>query len=277
VASILALGAALSWGAGDFLGGMAARRISVVAVLAVSQTAGLIGLVAWVLATRERPPGIEEIAPAAAGGVAGVVGLAAFYRALALGAIGIVAPISAAGPVVPLVVDAAQGITPSGLQLAGVALVLGGIITLSHERSEGGRRSLAAGAALALLAGLGFGAYLVGLDAGSDVSASWGVLSGRASETVIALAAAAFTATSLCPAIRLMPSLVAVGAFDTGANVLVAVATTKGAVGIVAVLSGLYPIVTVLLARFLIAERLSLSRRVGAGLALAGAALVAAG
>lgn len=277
MASLLALGAALSWGAGDFLGGVASRRISVLAVLAVSQTAGLVGLAALVLASRQGPPGVSELAPAAAAGVAGVVGLAAFYRALAIGAMGIVAPISAAGPVVPLAVDAAKGITPNVVQLVGVALVFSGVVTLSHERSPAGHRSMATGTLLALFSALGFGGFVVGLDAGSDVSATWGALSARTSETVIALALAAFTATSLRPAVPLLPMLVAVGAFDTSANVLVAFATTRGAVGIVAILSALYPIVTLLLARFVIAERLSLARRAGAGLALVGAALVAAG
>lgn len=277
MAAVLALGAALSWGAGDFLGGIASRRLSVVAVLAVSQTAGLVGLAIWMVAAREGPPGISELAPAAAGGVAGVIGLAAFYRALALGAMGIVAPISGAAPLVPLAVDAAQGITPNVVQLAGVALVLVGVVTLSQERSSIGRRGLAAGAALSLFAALGFGGFIVGLDAGSDVSAPWAAFAARTSATAIALGAATVTATSLLPAMRLLPMLLGVGMFDTGANVLVAFATTKGAVGIVAVLSALYPIVTVLLARLVIAERLGLARRLGAGLALAGAALVAAG
>jgi drug/metabolite transporter (DMT)-like permease len=71
--------------------------------------------------------------------------------------------------------------------------------------------------------------------------------------------------------------LVAIGAFDTGANVCVAFATTKGAAGIVAALSALYPIVTVVLARMVLAERLSVARRGGRVIALAGAALVGAG
>jgi drug/metabolite transporter (DMT)-like permease len=117
---------------------------------------------------------------------------------------------------------------------------------------------------------------IVGLDAGSDESAPWAVVAARSASVAIALAAA-LTSTSLRPRVRFLPVLVAVGAFDTGANVCVAFATTKGAAGIVAVLSALYPIVTVVLARLVLAERLSAARRVGGVIALAGAALVAAG
>jgi drug/metabolite transporter (DMT)-like permease len=83
--------------------------------------------------------------------------------------------------------------------------------------------------------------------------------------------------TSLRPTRSLVPMLVVVGLVDTSANVLVATATTYGAVGIVAVLSALYPLVTIGLARLVLGERLSLSKRVGGGIALAGTAFVAAG
>src|ERR671911_974041 len=122
MAALLALGGALCWGVGDFFGGLAARRMAVVAVLAISQAIGLGGLVVWVLASREAFPGIEALVPALAAGVAGLIGLGALYRGLAVGAMGIVAPISAASPVVPLSVDAARGAIPHALQMVGVVL-----------------------------------------------------------------------------------------------------------------------------------------------------------
>lgn len=277
MASLLALGAALSWGAGDFLGGLASRRIAVVAVLALSQAAGLAGVLLWVLATRDPFPGVAELLPAAAAGLAGLIGLAALYRGLALGAMGIVAPISGASPLVPLAVDAGKGVVPGAVQLLGVGLVLAGVVTLSREQAAPGGRRLTAGAGMAVVAALGFGGFIVGLDAGSDESAAWAVVAARSTSVTLALVAVAATAASLRPPTRLLPMLVGVGVFDTGANVLVAVATTKGAAGVVAVLSALYPVVTVVLARLFLAERLGVTRRVGGGLALAGAALVAAG
>jgi drug/metabolite transporter (DMT)-like permease len=277
MAAVLALSGAVLWGIGDFLGGLASRRIAVLAVLAISQAIGLAGVVLWVVLAGDPFPGVREVLPAAAAGVAGVVGLGALYRGLAIGAMGIVAPISAASPVVPLTVDAARGITPALLQWVGVALVLTGIVTLSREPGGVGRQRVAAGAGLALVAALGFGSFVVGIDAGSDESAPWAVVAARSASVSLALVAILFTSASLRVPRNVLPLLVGVGVFDTGANVCVAVATTEGAAGIVAVLSALYPVVTIVLARIVLAERLSRPRRVGGVVALAGAALVAAG
>ena len=117
---------------GDFLGGLAARRMAVIAVLAISQAIGLAGVLLWVLLAQESFPGVPELLPAAGAGVAGLVGLGALYRGLAVGAMGIVAPISAASPVVGLTADAIHGNYPEAVQWAGIALVLGGIVTLSR-------------------------------------------------------------------------------------------------------------------------------------------------
>ena len=110
------------WGVGDFLGGLASRRLAVIAVVVVSQAIGLAGLLIWVVATRDPFPGVTELLPAAGAGVAVLAGVTAFYRGLAIGAMGIVAPITAAGPVVPLAVDAAHGTTPTALQTSSTAL-----------------------------------------------------------------------------------------------------------------------------------------------------------
>ena len=277
MAALLALSGALLWGIGDFLGGLAARRLAVLAVLATSQAVGLVGVALWVWLANDPFPGVPELLPAAAAGVASLIGLGALYRGLAVGAMGIVAPISAAAPVVPLAVDAARGVTPGALQWLGIALVLAGIMTLSREPSGGGGRRIAAGAGLAVVAALSFGSFIVGIDAGSDESAPWAVVAARSSAVTLAVVFALLTSTSLRTPRRFLPALIAVGAFDTGANVGVALATTKGSSGIVAVLSSLYPIVTILLARIVLAERLSSSKRLGGAVALVGAVLVAAG
>lgn len=277
MAAVFALTGALLWGVGDFFGGVAARRISVLAVLAISQAIGLAGLGLWVWLADDPFPGVPELLPAAAAGVAGLVGLGALYRGLAIGAMGVVAPISAASPVVPLAVDAARGITPGALQWVGVGLVLLGVAALSREPSAPGGARVAAGVGLAVVAALGFGLFVVGIDAGSDESAPWAVVAARSAAVALALGAVLATSTSLRAPARILPMLVVVGAFDTSANVAVALATTRGAAGIVAVLSALYPVVTVILARIVLHERLSAARRGGGAVALAGAALVAAG
>ena len=121
---------------------------------------------------------------------------------------GIVAPISAASPVVPLTADAARGVVPEPLQWLGVVLVLAGIVTLSRE-PRGGRQRVAAGRGLAIVAALGFGLFLVGLDAGADESAPWAVVAARSASVTLAVAAAVLvTRTSLRPPRALLPALV---------------------------------------------------------------------
>jgi len=277
MAAVLALAAALGWGVGDFLGGLAARRLAVLTVLAVSQAVGLVGALVWVLISGDAFPGVVELLPAAVAGIAAMVGLGALYRGFAIGAMGIVAPISAAAPVVPLAVDAARGDVPGAIQWLGVLLVLGGIAVLSHEpRREGGGR-VAAGAGLAIIAALGFGLFFVGIGAGSEESVSWAVAAARVASFPVAVTAALLIGATLTPARRFVPLLVGVGVFDTAANALVAAATTHGSVGIVAVLSSLYPVVTIVLAWLVLGERLGLTKRAGGAVALGGAALVAAG
>ena len=276
MAALLALVGALGWGVGDFLGGIAARRLAVLTVLIVSQFVGLVGVYLWVLASGDAVPGIDELAAAGAAGIAAMIGLAALYRGFASGSIGIVAPISAASPIVPLAVDAANGVVPSGTQWLGVVLVVGGIVVLSLESASAASQRVAAGAGLALIAALGFGLFFVGIDAGADESPAWAVAAARTASVPVAILAALVTRVPLTAPRSLLPLLVCVGVFGTSANVLVAAAADHGSIGIVAVLSSLYPVVTVVLAWLVLGEHLPRTKRLGGAVALAGAALVAA-
>lgn len=276
---MLALLGALSWGTGDFFGGLASRRAHVLTVLVLSQAVGLAGVAAWAVASGDSPPGLADIVPAVGAGAAGAAGLAALYRGMAIGAMGIVAPISALSPGVPLAVDLVRGDAPAAVQWAGIATALTGVVLLAREPGGTTTRGtgLAAGVSLALVAALGFGLFVVGLDAASDGGATWAVVVARTSSTLVALCAMLLVSVPLRPPGGLLPAIAAVGVFDTTANALVAVATTYGSAGIVAVLSALYPLTTILLARVVLSERLDRPRRVGGALALAGAALVAIG
>jgi len=277
--AVLALLGALSWGTGDFFGGLASRRAHVLTVLVLSQAVGLAGVAAWAVASGDSPPGLADIVPAVGAGAAGAAGLAALYRGMAIGAMGIVAPISALSPAVPLAVDLVRGDAPAAVQWAGIATALTGVVLLAREPGRTTTRGtgLAAGVSLALVAALGFGLFVVGLDAASDGGATWAVVVARTSSTLVALCAVLLVSVPLRPPGGLLPAIAAVGVFDTTANALVAVATTYGSAGIVAVLSALYPLTTILLARVFLSERLDRPRRVGGALALAGAALVAIG
>jgi drug/metabolite transporter (DMT)-like permease len=180
---VLALCAAALWGTGDFLGGLATRRTSVLIVLFWSQLVGLGGLTAWVLVTSANRPG-NGLLYAVGAGIAGVIGLGCLYRGMAVGAMGIVAPISAISPVVPLAVDLLRGRSPAFLQWVGIGLALVGVILVSREpgsiRGSAGIRSpVAAGVGLALIAALGFGLFIVGLGEAAQESAPWAAATAR--------------------------------------------------------------------------------------------------
>jgi drug/metabolite transporter (DMT)-like permease len=275
VAALFALGASLSWGVGDFLGGRAARVMHVLTVVAVSQMVGLAAVLCWAMLSSDRFPPAPDLGPAAAAGVGGAVGLAALYRGMAVGAMGVVAPISALAPLIPLAVGLATGERPSAVQLLGTALALAGVAVLSRE--PGGRRGRAAGTGLAVVAAAGFGSYLVLLDAAADTSVPWAVTVARATSAALALAATVRVSASLRVPRLLLPTLIAIGLADVGANVLFGLASTRGLLAVASVLASLYPVVTVALARIVLGERLAASQRLGGSGAMAGAALVAAG
>ena len=278
LAVALALGAALSWGVGDFLGGLKSRSVHVLTVLALSQLAGLAGITIWLLLSRGDLPDGGNAAQAAGAGLAGVIGLGAMYRGMAIGAMGVVAPISAGAAAVPFVAGLVQGERPTLLQIGGALLALLGVVLVSREPAPVGAR-VARGVGLAFVAAAGFGLFFVLLDAASsaNTSAAGTVFVLRATAVTFALAVALAAGINLRPGRQHLPAVIAVGLFDVGANVLFALATTRGLLSVVSVLASLYPVITVALAAVLLRERLAAVQRVGAGTALAGAALLSAG
>jgi drug/metabolite transporter (DMT)-like permease len=276
IAVSLALCASLAWGFADFGAGWSARRTPAFVVAAAMQIAGL-AVAAIVLAALQEPaPRAGEVAWAIFAGLAGVVGLTAFYRALAVGTMGIVGPISSLSVLVPLTYGLARGERPSTLHLAGVALAIAGGIGASLEPApDSARRQVGAGVGLALLAAVGFGGSLVGLSNAAPGGIGWATFVMRAA-AVPALLALALSVGAPRPGRRLLPVLVAVGVFDTGANLLYSAATTRGLLSVVSVLASLYPIVIVVLARVLLHERVARPQLAGVGVALAGVALISA-
>lgn len=271
----LALGASMLWGVGDFLGGVNSRRLPMLTVLAVSELAGLVAVAVFVAAAGGPAPSAGAAAAAAVAGLGGVVGLGALYRGMAVGALGVVAPISSAAAAIPVAVGLARGERPSLVQLVGVAVALVGIALVSREPGPGKSRA-AAGAGLALLAAAGFGAYFVFIDVASDGGVAWAVMLSRGVATVVAFSAAA-ARRSARPGVAALPPLVVIGLFDVGANALLALALTKGFVSLVSVLASLYPLVTVALAYRVLHERVARTQQAGVVAALAGAGLISAG
>lgn len=243
------------------------------------ETVGLLGAGTIVLASGEHVPPADAVAAAAVAGAAGVLGLGVFYRALAIGTMSVVAPISATGAALPVVVGIATGERPAAIQIAGMAAAFTGVLLAAREAHEDAERAAAgrASVALALLSAVGFGGYFVGIDAASGESVLWAMLVTRLVAVPALLTAVLVTRGGVAPAPAVLPSLALIGVFDLAATGLYTAATAEGLLSVVAVLGSLYPVTTVLLARLVLGERVRRVQEVGIVAALAGVALIAAG
>ncbi len=274
---LLALASSLLWGAGDFLGGTVSRRLPAAAVVGVSQMLALVAFAVAAVVVGEMAEGMpaDGWAWSAAAGIAGLVGLVAFYSALASGTMGVVAPIAALGVVVPLAAGLLAGERPSAVQLVGACLgVLGGVLASGPELTGGASRRPIL---LAMVAGFAFGLTLLFLARGSEDSPLL-TLVGMRVTSVLVLLVAAVVARSIGGVGRSdLPLLGIIGLLDGGANLTYAIATTAGLLSLVSVLASLYPAVTVVLARLVHHERMTRVQDVGVITAVAGVVLVAAG
>lgn len=277
--ALLALASALSWGSADFLGGVQSRRLSSVAVALWSQVAGGLVLLAVLLLSRQQVS-VEGFAWGVAAGAGTGCALILFYRGLSGGAMAIVAPISACAAAVPVAVALLGGDIPSALQFLGFGLCLVGVVTISVPDRAGRKvsgRPLTA-VSLGLAAALGFGLFYVFVDRGGQAGGSplWVVGGARLGSMTAILVIAAVSRSALRVTRPAAPALVLTGVLDTGANVLFAIAATKGDLGVVAVLGSLYPLTTVALATLVSREPLSALRGLAGAIALAGVVVLSA-
>jgi drug/metabolite transporter (DMT)-like permease len=264
---------ALSFGAGDFAGAVAARRAGALVTVAGAHGAGLLALLVALAVIRPTAPDGSGIALGIAAGVAGAIGLAALYRGMSLGAMGLVTALSGAGSLVlPLAAGAAAGTMVAPLQVAGVAAIGGAAVAASGAtRSELGRRALL----LAALAAVAFGAWYVLIDlAARNADPLWALVLSRATSAGLTAAAVIGRVRRDDLPVRI---IVAAGLFDVGGNVLYVLAREAMPVGLAAALTGCYPIVTMLLARTVLGERLPRLGQVGVVLAILGVVLISVG
>ncbi len=241
------------------------------------QVFGLVIAALVVAVTQPSLPSAEQFAWAAFAGAIGLVGIAAFYHALSVGTMGIVGPITATASAVPVAYGFARGERPSTLQGIGVALAVIGVVAASIERQHDAPREIGAGVGFALLAALCFGGSLIGLSRAAGGGVAWGALTMRLAAVPLVLLLVFTVGPRVVPARRMWLMLALVGAADTGATLLYGAATTRGLLSVVAVLSSLYPIVIVVLARVLLSERIARPQLAGVAVALGGVALISAG
>jgi drug/metabolite transporter (DMT)-like permease len=240
---------------------------------------GLAGVLAFVAVRAKAPPDIGRLVPAAAAGIGGIAGLTAFYRGLAIGTMSIVAPISATGVMVPVIVGVAGGDRPSAIQVAGIASAIVGVVLASREHEEGMDRQQAGSASivLSLIAALGFGSFFVGLRSGARADVAWALVASRSAGVVVLGLAAAARPPARVRDRRATIVLVVMGGLDLSANAFYALATRHGLLSVVAVAASLYPLATVLLARVILGERVRRVQEAGIVAALTGVLLIAAG
>lgn len=286
--ALFALATSLLWGLADFGGGLLTRRTPALTVVVVSQciAASVLGVV--VMATGAWSEAGGRLWFAVAAGAVGPVAMLSFYKALALGPMGVVSPLGSLGVAVPVGVGLTIGERPALLQVAGIAVAVAGIVLAGGPQLRGApvqRRAVL----LTLLAAFGFGTVMA--------------LIAEASTTLTGLFLALFVqrltniavgGTALYVSVRrggralpeeggravvftALPALAFVGLADVAANGSYAIAAQHGPVTVAAVLASLYPVVTALAARGVLGERLRAIQAAGAGLALLGTVLLAAG
>ena len=272
---LLALSASLTWGVADFVGPLRARTLGTLPVLLWAQVGGLIAIVIAIAARGDGPHG-WAVAYASLAAVAGTLGIYAYYRGIAIGAMSVVVPIAGAGAAIPVAVGLLSGDRPSHLQIAGVVCAVAGVMLAAHERHEGSLR-IAAGVGLAFLAAVGFGCYFLPMHAAGKVDFWWATLVFRTTTLLLVASAVAVSRPALRMRRRDLVVCMLVGIGDTLGNILFAASSRSGLVSLTSVLASLFPIVTIVLAAVILRERVARAQRLGVVLTLAGVLLISGG
>jgi drug/metabolite transporter (DMT)-like permease len=275
----LGLSASLCWGVADFLGGVQTRRAPAAVVVLASQAVGAAGLLTCALITADLSSGWPEMRMAFLGGLLFALGLIAFYEALSIGTMSVVAPVTATGAAVPVLVGLAGGERPGAAHAVGMLAAALGVLfaTQDGQREPERRRLRNRSIGLALVAAVCIGGGLAAYDGAADSGVLPALTWGRLMAVAAALAVAVAVRPRLDRATLDVRALAALGVADVAATALFATATTSDYLSVVAVAASVYPAVTVALARLVLGERLRARQAAGIAVALAGVTLLAAG
>ena len=257
----LSLLSAASWGGGDFAGGLAAKRTSVFRVVAIAHAFGLALMLLMALAVGEHVPPRGDLAWGAVAGIAGAFGIAALYKGLSIGRMGIIAPVAAVvTAIVPVLVGIAAEGPPASLQLLGFMVALVSIWLVARPD---GQIDTHRGLGLAILAGISFGLFLVSGKQAGHHAVFWPMVAARVASTLLMSVIALFTVAERGSVKGALVAILASGLLDSCGNALFIAASQHGRLDVAAVLSSLYPASTVMLARVLLKERISRLQTVG--------------
>jgi len=270
----LSLLSAASWGAGDFSGGIAAKKADVFRIVAVAHAFGLAAmlLMAWV--THEAVPPRIDLIWGGIAGLAGAFGIAALYKALAIGRMGIIAPVAGViTAALPVLVGIATLGLPPVIQLAGFGLALVSIWLVARPD---GQIDTHRGLGLAILAGICFGLFLVAGKQAGPHAVFWPMVVARAASVIVMGAISLLFVSDARPLRPAMVAILLCGLLDSMGNAAFIAATRHGRLDVAAVLSSLYPASTVILARVVLKERVSRMQGLGIAGALVAIALISA-
>lgn len=275
MAILLALLSSAMWGGSDFLGAVISRRRPAIVVVAWAEAIGLVMCTAAAVALDAWHGPVGWIWWGLAAGSAGSLGLWCYFAALASGTMGVVSPIASLGVSVPVFVGFLSGESPAIAQVAGIVAAVVGIVLTSGPELSGGASNRPV--LLAVASGILFGVFFLAMDAGAEINSLMTLWAMRAGVTAffLVVALARRTTGGVSAADTGLITLVAAG--DLLANLFFALASTMGYLSIASVLSSLYPVVTVLLARLVLNERLRAIQLAGVAVTMAGVGLITAG
>jgi len=283
---LVALLSAALYGAADFLGGLASRQMRTAAVVAISQASGLLVLLTVTLLLPAADPTLGDVGWGMAAGLSGCLGVALLYRALAIGTMGIVAPITAVcAVVIPVLASLVRGVRPGAVVLGGIGLALAAIVLVSQQPAAADETALAvpasglpAGIVHALFSGVAIGIFFLVLAEARPESGLWPLVGARAAAVPACVLVAMVEGVSIRRLqARPLATAAAAGVVDMTANVLYLVASRMGDLPVAVTLASLYPASTVILARVVLGERLHRLQILGMVCALVAVACIVAG
>ncbi len=274
----LAVLSSITYGAADFLGGLATKRSTTFSVVVFSQLSGLILVLVSLPFLPPSSPTASDFAWGAASGLAGGIGVALLYRGLAIGVMSVVAPVTAVcAVIIPLAVGAVLGERPTGLALIGVLLALLAIVLVSQTgHIEGGKRATT-GVGIAIASGIAIGFFLVFLQRTGPSAGLWPLVAARVVSVAFFTLAGLVMRERLLPRRESMAIVISGGALDMLANILYLLAVRQGLLSIVATLTSLYPASTIILARIILGERLRWLQQAGVACAVVAIMLIVSG
>lgn len=275
IAISLSLAACFGWRLADFLGGVKSRQLPTLTVLIVSNIFGMAVIGSIVTARGQALPHNPELLWAVLGGLAGIAAMFMLYRALAVGTIPVLAPLSATGVIIPVFLGMATGDNPAMLQTLGIlAAILGAMIAAREKATDNARSQPTSGIGLALGSALAVGFFIIFMDRASEVDPYWTVFIMRCSYGMFLLPLILYARPPLKIGREHIPALICIGTVDALAGFAFALATTVGLLSLVSVIGSLYPVVTVLLSAIVLRERPQRIQLAGVLLALTGVVLI---